>query len=71
MLGRRNVNEPEAIGPGLALAAHHHLLRECPPANLVFLPIAGRLRRLAEEELLHKEIITEDILSIQQGKTPG
>lgn len=67
MLGR--LNEPEAIGPGMALALITTFYGSVL-ANLVFLPIAGRLRRLTEEELLHKEIITEGILSIQQGENP-
>ena len=39
-------------------------------ANLVFLPIAAKLERRSENELRHKEIITEGILAIHAGEHP-
>lgn len=67
MLG--SLNDPDAIGPGLAMALITTFYGSVL-SNVVFLPIAGRLRQMTEEELLHKEIITEGILSIQQGENP-
>ena len=39
-------------------------------ANLIFLPIAAKLERRSENELRHKEIITEGILAIHAGEHP-
>ena len=38
--------------------------------NLIFLPIASKLERRSENELRHKEIITEGILAIHAGEHP-
>jgi chemotaxis protein MotA len=40
-------------------------------ANILFLPIAGKLRERSEAEILKKEMILAGILSIQSGETPG
>jgi len=42
----------------------------CVLANLIFTPIAKKLRIRAEEELLYKEIIIEGIIAIQSGDNP-
>lgn len=39
-------------------------------ANLFWLPIANRLKRKSEEEVAHKRMIVEGILSIQAGDAP-
>lgn len=39
-------------------------------SNLVFLPIAQKLRRVHEEEMLCRQIAVEGILSIQAGEKP-
>ena len=39
-------------------------------ANLVFLPIAGKLRTRSGNELLIKELCIEGIMSIQSGDNP-
>lgn len=40
-------------------------------ANLVCLPLANKLRRRHDEEMLIKEIIVEGVLSIQSGENPN
>lgn len=40
-------------------------------ANLVFLPIATRLKKIAQKEEMEKELILEAILMIQQGVRPN
>lgn len=67
MLG--NLNDPDRIGPGLAVALITTLYGSFF-SNLIFIPLAGKLRALTDEEILLKEIITEGILSIQQGENP-
>ena len=39
-------------------------------ANLIFLPIAGKLKTRSEQEILIKELILEGILAIQAGNNP-
>ena len=65
----RDLNNPDALGPGMAVALittfYGALL-----ANLIFNPIAGKLKNKSNEESLVKEIIIEGILSIQAGENP-
>jgi chemotaxis protein MotA len=39
-------------------------------ANLIFLPIASKLKLMNEHEILAREVMLEGILSIQAGETP-
>ena len=39
-------------------------------ANLIFLPIAGKLQIRSDEEMIIKEMIIEGVLSIQSGEHP-
>jgi len=39
-------------------------------ANMIFLPIAGKLRTRSEEEVISKELMLEGILSISAGDNP-
>lgn len=65
----KKINDPSALGPGMALALittfYGSLL-----ANLIFLPIAGKLKLRSSEEILNKEIVIEGVLSIQAGENP-
>ena len=65
----KNINDPSSLGPGMALALittfYGSLL-----ANLIFLPIAGKLKLRNSEEILNREIIIEGVLSIQAGENP-
>ena len=39
-------------------------------ANLLFLPLATKLRERQREELMRKEMILEGIVAIQEGLSP-
>jgi len=67
MLG--NIQNPNAIGPGMALALITTLYGTIL-ANLIFLPIAGKLEERSREEIKMKRMIMEGILSIQAGDNP-
>lgn len=67
MLGR--LDQPDMIGPGLAVALITTLYGTVF-SNLIFSPLAGRLRAMTEHEILMKEVMTEGVLSIQQGENP-
>ena len=64
-----NLNDPARIGPALAVALITTLYGVLL-ANLVFTPIAGRLRLKSEEELLVREMMAAGILAIQRGENP-
>lgn len=65
----RTLDDPSTIGPSMAVALittfYGSLL-----ANLVFLPIANKLKLRSKEEILRKEIMVEGLLSIQAGENP-
>lgn len=67
MLG--NIEDKSSIGSGMAVALITTLYGAIL-ANLVFNPIADKLKDRDRDEALVKEIIIEGILSIQQGDNP-
>ena len=71
MLKGMNIDEGGAgeIGPAMATALITTFYG-CVLANMVFSPIAKKLRIRNEEELLYKQIMIEGILAIQSGDNP-
>src|SRR5690554_2879803 len=65
----RELDDPNAIGSGMAVALITTLYGAIF-ANLIFLPIAGKLKVKSAKELLLKEIMIEGILSIRAGENP-
>ncbi len=63
------LDDPSTIGAGMALALITTLYGALA-ANLIFLPIAGKLRARSTDELLIKELCIEGIMSIQSGDNP-
>lgn len=63
------LDDPSKIGGGMAIALITTLYGALL-ANLIFLPLTGKLRVRTTLELLQKEIIIEGILSIQSGDNP-
>ena len=63
------MNNPSIIGPAMAVALITTFYGVIL-ANLVFLPIAGKLRTKSSQELLLKQLIINGILSIQTGDNP-
>ncbi|QUH26285.1 flagellar motor protein [Serpentinicella alkaliphila] len=65
----RSLDDPSTIGPSMAVALittfYGSLL-----ANLIFLPIANKLKLRSKEEIMRKEIMVEGLLSIQAGENP-
>jgi len=64
-----NLNDPSKIGPPMATALLTTLYGALA-ANLVFLPIADKLKNRTAEEILVKEVTIEGIMSIQSGDNP-
>lgn len=65
----RQMNEPASIGPSMAIALITTFYGVIL-ANLVFLPIAGKLKTKSSQELLVKQLIINGILAIQSGDHP-
>ncbi len=65
----RKLDDPSGIGPGMAVALITTFYGAVL-ANLVFLPIADKLKRKNEEELHYQNIIVTGILAIQAGDNP-
>ncbi len=63
------MDDPSTIGPSMAVALITTLYGAFL-ANLIFLPIAGKLRERSAHEMLMKEICIEGIMSIQSGDNP-
>ena len=65
----RDLDSPEAIGPNMAVAlvtTFYGMLY----ANLICIPVAGKLAIRSEQEILLKELTIEGVLSIQAGENP-
>lgn len=65
----KNLEDPSAIGPAMALALVSTFYGSVL-ANLVFLPLAGKLRIRSEQEVLIKEMTVEGMVNIARGMNP-
>lgn len=65
----RGVENPEEAVHGIATAFLATLYGICS-ANMIFIPIANKLKLKSQEEVLLREIMIEGILSIQAGDNP-
>ncbi len=64
-----SLEDPTALGPMMALELVSSFYGAFI-AYVVFSPLAKRLKLMNGEEVLRREIVTEGMLSIQQGKNP-
>ena len=64
-----NLEKPERIGLDIAVAMVATLYG-VGVANLVFIPVANRLRKLSEEELRVRQVMIEVLVSLQEGAKP-
>jgi len=65
----RSLDDPSGIGVGMATALVTTFYGAFT-ANLICLPIAGKLKSRSEGEMLYKRITVEGVLSIQAGENP-
>ncbi|WP_188206449.1 flagellar motor protein MotP [Alkalibacillus aidingensis] len=63
------LDNPETIGPSMAVALLTTFYGMVL-ANLVFLPIAGKLVIRTEEEVFMKQVIVEGVIGVQSGQNP-
>ncbi len=65
----QTMEDPSTIGPAMAVALLTTFYGVVA-ANLVCLPMAGKLRKRSKEETLAKEMVISGIISIAQGEHP-
>lgn len=65
----RYLDSPEYIGPNMAVALLTTFYGVIF-ANLICIPLAGKLAIRSEQEILLKELVVEGVLSIQAGENP-
>jgi chemotaxis protein MotA len=63
------LSDPAKLGHAIS-AAFIATLWGVISANLMFLPIAGKLKRMSAVEIAHRELMVEGILAIQAGVSP-
>lgn len=65
----QTMSDPSSIGPAMAVALITTFYGAVL-ANLVFIPMTGKLKLRSKEELLIKEMQMEGILAISKGENP-
>ncbi len=65
----RNLSSPDAIGGGMAVALLTTFYGALS-ANLIFIPLAGKLGIYSKAETTAKEMIVEGVCAIAQGDNP-
>ncbi len=64
-----NISDPSTMGPAIA-SAFIATLYGVSAANLIYLPIANKLKKIGAKEIIEKKMIIEGLLSIQAGDNP-
>lgn len=63
------MSDPSTIGPSMAIALITTFYGAVL-ANLLFLPIAGKLKTRSKQEMAAKELVLEGVMAIQSGDNP-
>jgi len=64
-----SLTQPSELGPSIALA-FTATLYGVASANLIFLPIASKIRARGEDELSTLEMLMQGIIAVQNGENP-
>lgn len=65
----QNINDPEMLGSGIA-TAFVATIYGVGFANLIFIPIANKLKAVVNQRSLYQELIVEGVVSIANGENP-
>lgn len=65
----KDLEDPSSVGPNMSTALITTFYGSLF-ANLIFLPIANKLKGRSKEEVMVKELMVEGLLSIQAGENP-
>ncbi|MEI6893415.1 MAG: flagellar motor protein [Colwellia sp.] len=64
-----NLTEPELLGQGIA-TAFIATIYGVGFANLVYLPVANKIRAIIHQQTIYREMVCEGLFSIAQGEHP-
>ncbi len=64
-----NLSDPSKLGSGIAVA-FVATIYGVGAANLLFIPIATKLKTLVNNEVMYREMIVEGLVSIAEGENP-
>lgn len=64
-----SLDDPDAMGPAIAVA-FLATLWGVGSANLIWLPIAAKLKTLTQTEVAYRGMVLDGVLAIQSGSTP-
>lgn len=64
-----DLNDPSTVGPQMSVALITTFYGVVL-ANLIFLPMAGKLELKSDEEVFMKQIIIEGVIGVQSGQNP-
>ena len=64
-----NLADPSKLGEGIAVA-FVATIYGVGFANLIFLPVASKLKMIVNEQTQLNELITEGIISVAEGENP-
>ncbi|MCZ0703233.1 chemotaxis protein MotA [Natronobacillus azotifigens] len=64
-----DLDDPSTLGPQMAVALLTTFYGAVM-ANLVFIPMAGKLESKTEEEVFMKQIVIEGVIGVQSGQNP-
>ncbi len=65
----QNLSDPATLGPSMAVALLTTFYGSVL-ANLVFIPMAGKLETKTSEEVFMKQIVIEGVIGVQSGQNP-
>lgn len=65
----QSMSDPSSIGPAMAVALLTTFYGAVA-ANLLFIPIAGKLKTRSSEEVLVKELMVEGVICLSNGENP-
>lgn len=65
----KEMDDPSSVGPNMSVALITTFYGSVF-ANVIFLPIANKLKGRSSEEIIIKELMVEGLLSIQAGENP-
>ncbi|MEJ2024953.1 MAG: MotA/TolQ/ExbB proton channel family protein [Deltaproteobacteria bacterium] len=65
----QTMDDPSTIGPAMAVALLTTFYGSVM-ANIMFLPIAGKLKNRSGAEVMIKDLMTEGVISIARGENP-
>ena len=64
-----NLSEPEKLGDGIAIA-FVATIYGVGAANLIFIPVANKLKSIVSEQVHYSDMIVEGMVSIADGENP-